>query len=101
MIGTIILGILVVAMVLFIAWMLISLILKNTADNRRDKPVWFLLNMIPRRVEVPCSKASQYYDRFPKKIIPDVYSYATTLDDITIRELAESLEKKIGNRSDS
>ena len=101
MIGKIILGILVVAMVLFLAWMLISLILKNTADNRRGKPVWFLLNLIPRRVEVPSSKASQYYDRFPKKIIPDVYSYATTLDDVTIRELAEALEKKIGNRSDS
>ena len=92
MIGKIILGILVVAMVLFLAWMLISLILKNTADNRRGKPVWFLLNLIPRRVEVPSSKASQYYNRFPKKIIPDVYSYATTLDDMTIKELAEASE---------
>lgn len=101
MIGKIMLGILILAMVLFLAWMLTSLILKNTAKNRRDKPVWFLLNMIPRKVEVPCMEGSQYYDRFPKKIIPDVYSYATTLDDASIRELASILEKKIGKRSDS
>ena len=71
--------------------------MKLTAKDRKD--FWFFYYFIPRHVKRPTCELSKYYNRFPKKN-NDTYKYQMTLDDPFMVELAENINKKIGNKSD-
>lgn len=100
MIGKIMLLALIIGVVGFLCWFLISLIVKDTAVKRRGKDVWFPVSFIPHRIRVPSVEKSKYKDLFPKKTIPLVYHNAPTIDDEVLKEIVRQMESRIGKRSD-
>lgn len=81
----------------FLQYIVIEFAMKQTARYRSD--FWFFYHFIPRHVKRPQCQISQYYDKFPYAD-SEYWSCGMTLDDKFMIQLADELNKKIGNKSD-
>lgn len=87
----------ILPLIQILVYILGGILLKRLAKYTHD--FWFMCWLIPRHIKRPDCEQSKYYNRFPIKK-GQYWNLSQAIDDPFLIELADNINKKIGNKSD-